>query len=151
MEIEYLQKYKDNIDILNRNKNRSPVEPATMEEIQALEAELNNGAPFPKAIREFLYLGGNYTGLSGIYSISYMKDLEPVLIKISNITQKGGILFLMLKQSYSSTEIDNDLVSFRYLQSEVENKLKLANFTIDDIRNIAITKKQKYFLIIARK
>ena len=57
----------------------------------------------------------------------------------------------MLKQSYSSTEIDNDLVSFRYLQSEVENKLKLANFTIDDIRNIAITKKQKYFLIIARK
>ncbi len=73
MEIEYLQNYRDNIDILNRNKNRSPVEPATMEEIQALEAELNNGTPFPKTIREFLYLGGNLSRLPGTLGIYHIK------------------------------------------------------------------------------
>ncbi len=73
MEIEYLQKYKDNIDRINK-PNRAHVRPATMQEIQALEAELNNGTPFPKAIRELLFIGGNYPNLSSVHGIGDMKE-----------------------------------------------------------------------------
>jgi hypothetical protein len=55
MEIKYMTK------LLEKGSFRSgmtPNEPMTLPEIEEMEAKYNNGNPFPKAFREYLYLAG---------------------------------------------------------------------------------------------
>jgi len=49
------------------NETRSNIQPPegmTEAEIEALELEMNNGNKFPKAFREYLYIGGKWSCLS---------------------------------------------------------------------------------------
>lgn len=57
MTIEYLQSLRDNP---NASGYRFTNEAIELSEIEQLEAQHNNGNPFPKALRELLYLAGEY-------------------------------------------------------------------------------------------
>jgi hypothetical protein len=56
MNIQYLKSLKDNPTRDGDMTNR----PSSMDEIISLERQYNNGQPFPKALRELLYLAGAY-------------------------------------------------------------------------------------------
>lgn len=60
MEIVYQKKFNDNKDKLKDypSKRRINPEGKTLQEIETLELALNNGEPFPKAFREYLFIGG---------------------------------------------------------------------------------------------
>ena len=55
MEITYLKKLQENLDI-----RPYPCEPLPMSEIENLEQTYNNGNPFPKVLRELLFLAEEY-------------------------------------------------------------------------------------------
>ena len=60
MEIEYLTYLRDNPERRPGDSQFSnPIEPISLSEIEALETKYNNGKPFPKALRELLFLAGN--------------------------------------------------------------------------------------------
>jgi len=53
MEITYLKKLQENLNI-----GYSPCQPLPISEIENLEQTYNNGNPFPKVLRELLFLAG---------------------------------------------------------------------------------------------
>jgi len=55
MEIIYLKKLQENLNI-----RPYPCEPISITEIESLEQTYNNGNPFPKVLRELLFLAGEY-------------------------------------------------------------------------------------------
>ena len=59
MNIKYLKSFQDNISNLRGSISRG----LNIEEITFLEEKLNNGNSFPKALKEYLYLGGDYNPL----------------------------------------------------------------------------------------
>lgn len=65
MEINYLKKLKDYPSMYERT-----CEPISLEEITQLEQLYNNGNPFPKVLKEYLHLAGNFCTVidGGIYS-----------------------------------------------------------------------------------
>lgn len=61
MEIEYLKKLVEYpLSSSNYGQTATPNEPLSMAVITQLESTYNNGYPFPKALRELLYLAGSY-------------------------------------------------------------------------------------------
>ncbi|MBP4136950.1 SMI1/KNR4 family protein [Flavobacterium geliluteum] len=61
MKIEYLAKLQDNpYENPSDLKNSFIIEGITLNEIQDLEKLYNNGNPFPKVLKELLFLAGNY-------------------------------------------------------------------------------------------
>lgn len=62
MQIEHLKTYDANK--ANKKLRGRVAEGKSLTDIQALEAEFNQGNLFPKAFREFLFIGGNYTAIS---------------------------------------------------------------------------------------
>lgn len=62
MEIIYLKKYKQYKESGAGNAIKRFGQPRGLSEaeIEQMELEMNNGLPFPKAYREFLFLGGEY-------------------------------------------------------------------------------------------
>ena len=62
MEIIYLKKYKQYKESGAGNAIKRFGKPRGLSEaeIEQMELEMNNGLPFPKAYREFLFLGGEY-------------------------------------------------------------------------------------------
>lgn len=58
MEIQYLKTMEANSSFWNR-KSRG----FSLDKIEELEQKLNNGIPFPKALREYLFLGGEFNSL----------------------------------------------------------------------------------------
>jgi len=70
MEIQYLTYLRDNpFGNPGSLSDKDPIEPMSLEEIEILEALYNNGNPFPKALKELLFLAGNscYVLDKGIY------------------------------------------------------------------------------------
>lgn len=59
MEIKYLAYLRDNPKI-SRFSNDLIYEPISLQEIAQLEQLYNNGNPFPKALKELLFLAGKY-------------------------------------------------------------------------------------------
>ncbi|MDF2515495.1 MAG: hypothetical protein K0R59_791 [Sphingobacterium sp.] len=59
MEIQYLQHLRDNPEAYPNSKFKFEIRPISTEEIEALEQKYNNSKPFPKALRELLYLAGD--------------------------------------------------------------------------------------------
>ena len=58
MEIQYLQYLRDNPKA--SSEARFSIESISLEEIEQLEIKYNNGKQFPKALRELLFLAGEY-------------------------------------------------------------------------------------------
>jgi len=63
MQIEYLKSYDANKSNYKLDSDKNPVG-KTIAQIEALEAEFNQGNPFPKAFREYLFIGGDYNAIS---------------------------------------------------------------------------------------
>lgn len=60
MLIEYLNMLQNNPSLeINRSGQYSTISGISEAEIQQLEQQYNNGTPFPKALRELLFLAGN--------------------------------------------------------------------------------------------
>lgn len=59
MNIEILKYLEENQVMYGREENY-PIEGIPLTEIEALETKYNGGNPFPKALRELLYLAGNF-------------------------------------------------------------------------------------------
>ena len=59
MNIKYLKSFQENISNLRGSISRG----LNIEEITFLEEKLNNGNSFPKALKEYLYLAGEYNTL----------------------------------------------------------------------------------------
>lgn len=59
MEITYLQYLRDNPVKQGLTKD-FPIESISLQEIEQLEEMYNNGNPFPKALKELLFLAGNF-------------------------------------------------------------------------------------------
>ena len=83
-------------------------------------------------------------------SLSFTKDLRSIFVGISRVLNNGGILAILLEKSAGHTSIANDYVSFKFSQSDVESQLRLAKFSISNIKS-TIIKEKSYFLIIAIK
>jgi len=62
MDITILKSYSANKNSLERHRLRNP-EGMSLTEIQELETALNGGNLFPKAFREYLYIGGRFNAL----------------------------------------------------------------------------------------
>ena len=58
MEIQYLQYLRDNPQ--RWSSSTYSIEPIPLTEIEQLETKYNNGKQFPKALRELLFLAGEY-------------------------------------------------------------------------------------------
>ncbi len=60
MNIEILKYLEENPEAYpNDIEDKHPIEGLTIPQIEALETKYNGGNPFPKALRELLYLAGN--------------------------------------------------------------------------------------------
>ena len=70
MKIEYLKKYEENLDNL---VIISPPRGFSLSQIKELELQLNNGNKFPKSLREYLFLCGDYDG-TGVVDTQRMLD-----------------------------------------------------------------------------
>lgn len=83
MNIEYLGSYFDNRNNL-KNTCVSNARGIELQKIETLEAQTNKGKPFPKAFREYLFIGGDYPaiGLGPGYDvddgdgIEYIQSIE---------------------------------------------------------------------------
>lgn len=60
MEIEYLRSMQENPQ---PQKGGSKMRGYSIQQIEAIEQEINNGNEFPKSFREYLFLGGSYDAL----------------------------------------------------------------------------------------
>lgn len=71
MQIQYLKTYDANK--LNNKLDSSNPRGKSVPEIEALEVEYNKGKHFPKAFREFLFIGGNYNAIGFNTSLGNFK------------------------------------------------------------------------------
>ena len=71
MNIEYLQYLRD-----NPSKGMFTIEPISLAEIEQLEQLYNNGNHFPKALRELLYLAGEYCHVLDYSSFDTQQELQ---------------------------------------------------------------------------
>lgn len=62
MEISILKKYNNNKTNIDKYRLQNP-EGKTVEDIEELEQLFNQGNPFPKAFREYLFIGGKFNSL----------------------------------------------------------------------------------------
>ena len=93
MEIEYLKKMKENPSI----DKDYPMRGLSLDGITELELKLNNGLPFSKAFREFLFLGGDFNdlGIGPGYDIDFnLKNGEDYIQQMEvykGLMQKQGL------------------------------------------------------------
>ncbi|AOC94003.1 hypothetical protein BB050_00864 [Flavobacterium anhuiense] len=92
MEIEYLQKLKDNPERYPKDREfRFGIKGISIDEIQDLEKLYNNGNHFPKCLRELLFLSGEYS-----YTFDYgisdsQKEMQEMFREY--LEEKGRVIF----------------------------------------------------------
>lgn len=106
-----MQQLKDN-PVIYRFRN----EPMTIAEINQLESKYNQGKEFPRAIREFLFLAGNFNncGFDDIDGIEYIQERAKTELE-STDTKIDRPFFAFDQLS------DCECFIFVYLDEEVEN------------------------------
>ncbi|WP_163408665.1 SMI1/KNR4 family protein [Flavobacterium ajazii] len=113
MEIEYLQKLKENPRRYSKREEfRFEIKGISIDEIQSLEKLYNNGNHFPKSLRELLFLSGNYS-----YTFSWgindsQKEMQERVRE--NLKQRGKMIF----KPYYIIEVYDDRFFFVYLDEE---------------------------------
>jgi len=127
MTIEYLQKYRDNIPNI---KTSIEIKPCTIQEIESLEESLNQGKPFPKVFREFLFIGGNYHGLPFDMGYTYMESETKRCIQ--GLRDRG---LIMDRPIVVFDQLDSEQYSFIYLD-EGDDPQTWNCFVVDDEESI---------------
>lgn len=148
MDIKYLTQLKDN-PVIYRFRN----EPMTIAEINQLESKYNQGKEFPRAIREFLFLAGNFNnfGFDLIDGIEYIqecarKELEDSGSKIDRpffafdqLTRCEYFVFVYLDE-----EVENPktYVCSPYYRSDNEEFIKHNGWDFTGLVNESIRRKK---------
>jgi hypothetical protein len=89
MEIEYLQKLKDNPERITYDKKiKLEIEGISVEEIENLERFYNGGDQFPKALRELLFLAGNYSYFFDYGVNDTQKEMQEEVRETLKITER---------------------------------------------------------------
>jgi len=101
MDIEYLKTYFEN----RNNLKSSHAKGMTLPEIEGLELEMNKGKPFPKALREFLFIGG----VSNKLGINTPKNFKTFRDSFDKEIRKRGE---DITQPYFVFDNDNDGKTF---------------------------------------
>ena len=109
MEIEYLTKMKNNPKV-----GKFEMEGVSEEKIEKLEKEFN--IKLPKAYKEFLFLGGNYSGFGG----DWISDYQCLDWVQANIKESMDSVNLQLKPHFIFGEYNNNQALFFFLD-EGEN------------------------------
>ena len=105
MEIQYLAKLKDNPS-KNPNSVEHPwtIQPITLTEITQLEALYNNGQLFPKALRELLYLAGNYCYVLSMGSCDTQQQMQELVRNQIDIANKEITSPFMVIDIYNESD-----------------------------------------------
>lgn len=118
MEIQYLKKLKDYPSMYERT-----CEPISLEEIAQLEQLYNNGNPFPKVLKEYLYLAGNFCTVidSGISDTQqeFQEYMRELLLENDKV---------YTRPFYALETYSNDWFIFIYLDEGDNPNLYLAYF-----------------------
>ncbi|QTD39176.1 hypothetical protein JL193_08040 [Polaribacter batillariae] len=91
MNIEVLTKLRNNpAKFPNRTGNSFAIEGISLSNIEQLEQNWNNGNPFPKALRELLFLAGDYC-----YVLDYnlWEDQQEMQEELRDVMQSKGHSF----------------------------------------------------------
>jgi hypothetical protein len=113
MEISFLQKMKEHPKprkSMNRDRGLS------LDKIETLEIEINNGNLFPKAYREYLFLGGDYNSLGLSIAFEESKSWEdiPAIKRVATVEMQKQKL--SIERPYSILHYyDDDGFIFIYL------------------------------------
>lgn len=149
MDIHFLQHLRDNPSAYpNDTDYKDTIEPISLEEIEHLEQLYNNGIPFPKALRELLYLAGNdcYVLDYGMYDsqelmqiavrewmVNYNRSLTRPFFAIDVYNAEGQFLYVYLDEG------DNPFVYQAYLPTRSDIvPFKSFNKTLSDFIKVHI-------------
>ncbi|MFC0779467.1 hypothetical protein [Flavobacterium sp. HJSW_4] len=110
MEIEYLQKLKNNPKKYSkRDEFRFEIKGINMDEIQDLEKLYNNGNHFPKSLRELLFLSGEYSYTFDLGINDNQKEMQEMFRE--HLKEKARVIF----KPYYVIEVYSDQFFFVYL------------------------------------
>jgi hypothetical protein len=150
MNIAYLKKLRD-YPVRNPNATelRGEIEGLPLSEIEQLETNWNNGNPFPKSLRELLFLAGEYCYVLDYGAYDSLDQIQEYkredLLEYHNITINrpyfiidvygGNITFVYLDESqedptvhyiekYSPLVIGNSRLLSKYIEAGIENVKK---------------------------
>ena len=129
MKIKYLQKFEENKDKFKYVKTY-PTQGCSLNEIKVLEEKLNNGNPFPKVFREFLFIGGEVSCLPFNMKFSWMeRETKDCLEGLKNRGLKTDRPIVVFDQ------LDSEQYSFIYLD-EGDNPQPWNCFAVEDEETI---------------
>lgn len=106
MEIKYLKNMKDNPSFPSYK-----IEGISIEKIEALETKYNKGNPFPKAFKEYLFLGG-IKGGTGVVDNDFddlQTDCKEDLDRFGYNVERPYFIFDNYDSQYSIFFLDEDL------------------------------------------
>ncbi len=126
MIIEYLQNFENNKNNFAAVR-KFPTQGCTIEEIEALEESLNNGNPFPKAFREYLFIGGEMSCLPLDMKYSWMERETKAAKK--GLLENRGIQLDRPIVVYN--QLDYEQYTFIYLD-EGDNPQPWHCYVVDD-------------------
>ena len=147
MEIIYLKYLQANPRTLEPTGEMSiPDRPIPLSEIEQLEQLYNNGAPFPKALRELLFLAGDYCNVLeyGVYDTrqEIQEDFRDDLVRLNKtLSRPYFVIECHLGAVYSFVyldEGDNPLLYYCNLYEDESEWLVTYNQTIPEYINDAI-------------
>ncbi len=118
MEIEYLQKLKDNPKKYSKREEfRFEIKGISIDEIQDLEKLYNNGNYFPKSLRELLFLSGEYFYTFDFGINDNQKEMQEWVRE--DLKQRGRMIF----KPYYIIEVYSDQFFFVYLDEGDDPKI----------------------------
>lgn len=146
MEIIYLKYMQANPRVPNEGKLGFPNEPISLSEIEQLEQLYNNGLPFPKALRELLFLAGDYCNVLeyGVYDTrqEIQEDFQDDLVRLNKtLSRPYFVIECHLGAVYSFVyldEGDNPLLYYCNLYEDESEWLVTYNQTIPEYITDAI-------------
>lgn len=161
MEIVYLKNLQNNPkQYTNDTENQMEIQGLTIQEIEQLEQNWNNGSLFPKALRELLYLAGEFCYVLDYNVWEDQQDMQEMLRMYMErsghsfsrpffiVDNYGGggageFLFVYLDEdqndpkvySYTSDAIDRGRVLDRYLGYSLSHLINLGITAVKEGRN----------------
>lgn len=118
MEINYLKNLRD-----NPSRDGFTCEPISFEEIIQLEQLYNNGNPFPKVLKEYLYLAGNGCTMMDMGISETQQEFQEWMREL--LLDEGKIY---TRPFYALETYSNDWFIFIYLDEGDNPNLYLAYF-----------------------
>lgn len=146
MEIEYLQKLEQYPARWPNDKSyKAEIKSLSLDDIMMLETTYNNGTPFPKALRELLYLAGDFCYLlewnalspeDEMYQISLQNSIARYIDNMGlNITRPSMGIDLAYSGNFRIVYLDEGDDPIVYAVDEKNNSLEPGEKTLSQLIN----------------